>query len=415
MSTASKWLLGVVVVLNLGLFYLSAQVLGAYRDVRGKVNTLESQHAQETARTKQLKHGSPETPGILELRNQLHAVVTRRGRAWYNVAPTVGREEQTGALWIRVELPAPFVPSSPEATQGVLFAFEQDGQLGAAGGGAPAETVPVDGASPADESAPAVEAVPGAARRYVGEFRIVSVEGNSVTLTPALFLSKREQNALLGSQGPWTVYDVLPLDSHAALAGLDESQVSEMLHVGQREGSVREALDAAARDFLRDGTPTVADDPPDRIVEVNGERIYRRKLKDFGYLLRELDRQRTTLLDQLAAVTAEIGFLKSALDDADRQEKYHNDEKAQLAQDRERLTREMAAVNNHREGLAKSLSETQAGIDKLLGENRSLAEELTLAQLSALRKADEASYEDGSAPESAPMDEALPAPAAPQP
>lgn len=394
MSTASKWLLAVVVLLNLGSAYLALQVLGQYRQVRGQINSLESQLAQETARTRQLAIGTPAAPGIAELRNELHAVVTRRGRAWYNAIPTVQVDPQTGGVVVHVQLQEPFVPSAENETKGVLFAFEQDGLVG--------RPAPAEGES-ADPSVAEPAAPSGAPRRYVGEFRIVAAQGNTVTLAPALFLTQAEGEALLASQGPWTLYDVLPLDSHAALAGLDEAAVRGLFRVDQREGRSRQTFEQIADSFLRDGQPAAADDPPQRVEGEGDQRVYRRSLIDFGFLLRELDRQRTLLFDRLSATSAELKYLAGSLADSQQQEGFHQQQMAELRQKQEQLSREIAAVNTLRGSIEQELQDKRANVDRLLAENRVLASEIAAAEFTALRDATQRAY-----------DEEAPAPAAKQ-
>lgn len=384
MSTASKWLLAAVVLLNLATAYLGLQVLSQYRQVRGQVNSLESQITQETARTKQLAVGTPDAPGIAELRNQLHAVVSRRGRAWYNVAPTVQVDQQSGGIVVQVQLAEPFVPSAENETKGVLFAFEQDGPIGQ-------QAAPEGEAlEPAAEDAPPA----GAPRRYVGEFRIVAAQGNTLTLIPALFLTQAEGEALLASQGPWTLYDVLPLDSHAALAGLDEAAVRDVFRVDQREGASRGVYEGIAKTFLHDGQAAAADDPPE-LVEGEGEaRVYRRPLIDFGFLLRELDRQRTLLFDRIAATQAEKRYLTQSKEDSVKQEAFHQQQMADLRKRQQELAREMAAVNTVRSAIEKELQESRAEVDRLLAENRVLASEIAAAEFSAVRQATERPYDE---------------------
>lgn len=382
MSTASKWLLAFVVLLNLGTAYLALQVLGESRKVRGQINTLEKQIAQETLRTRQLAVGTEEAPGIALLRTRLHDVVTRRGRAWYDAQPAPQIDPQSQQIVVQVQLQEPFVPS--EEVKGVLFAFEQDAPLAQAG----ADAVAAEG----EPAAPAPPA--GAPRRYVGEFRVAAAEGKTVTLVPAQVLTPEEQQALLASQGPWTLYDVLPIDTHSALAGLDEAAVRGMLRVDQREGEVRERLDAMARQYLRDGQDAAADDPADNVVEGK----YRRTLIDYGFLLRELDRQRTLLYDRLQATQSELGYLAASIKDAQTQSEFHELEKAELAKRREQLNRELAAVETLRESIQNELSQTRANVDRLLVENRELATQVAEAQFAALRKANEASSYDNPAP-----------------
>ena len=115
---------------------------------------------------------------------------------------------------------------------------------------------------------------------FLGEFRVQQSAGGTVTLQPTLSLSQSQQNYInSGAAGTWTLYELIPLDSHAAFAAqgsepsdsaisgrMDEESINELFASIQDNGRREQIIDR----YLRDGTPVGANDPEESVwIKVN--------------------------------------------------------------------------------------------------------------------------------------------------
>ena len=96
-----------------------------------------------------------------------------------------------------------------------------------------------------------------------GPLIVSAVAENGITLKPIRALDNK-QLAIIDSGGSWTLYEVLPVDDHSTLSGMTEESLQTLM-APLAADVAQEKLAASIQDFVRDGTPAQADDPPERV------------------------------------------------------------------------------------------------------------------------------------------------------
>lgn len=115
---------------------------------------------------------------------------------------------------------------------------------------------------------------------YLGEFRIQQNASGTVTLKPTVKIGDDQKNYIdSGAAGSWTLYELLPLDSHRAFAALGSQPSDEAIAGRMDEESINDLFlpitDENRRQkivdrYLRDGTPVGANDPEESVwIQVN--------------------------------------------------------------------------------------------------------------------------------------------------
>ncbi|MCA9129703.1 MAG: hypothetical protein KDB22_21605 [Planctomycetales bacterium] len=199
------------------------------------------------ARTEQLLNGDftanpEEQDGLLPLKGQLRRMTADRGRVWREVTMLQSANDQY-LLEMPVAKPADDVaqdaapaaaaPNSESLPQNlVVYAF--------------AEEKDQDGT-----------ALP---KYYLGEFLVTSSQAGQVSLAPTRPLLP-EQTASIADSDSWTLYELLPLDSHQAFAAVGSRPNDEEI-MGHMEQETLEALfedvpedrrEALVNTYLNDG------------------------------------------------------------------------------------------------------------------------------------------------------------------
>lgn len=191
--------------------------------------------------------------------------------------------------------------------QSVAGAYQLD--LSAADAGPAAEDVAADPlaeepaaaaapAAPSSESLPTGTIVYGFAEQlneaeqpipvyYLGEFAVKESQAGQVTLAPTLELTAgQQQHIASGSATNWTLYELLPLDSHDAFTLLGSQPTDEEAFGTPDEETVRAMLANVPNDndqqteminsYLRDGKPAEDSDPAEDVwVQVNVLKEYK--------------------------------------------------------------------------------------------------------------------------------------------
>ena len=210
--------------------------------------------------TKQLRWGDYNDQNLnayVPARSELRRLTTDRGRVWRSVMYQAKQGEN-------------FSLSLASADAVDENAFAEDPAAGAA---APAtvESLPVDlvvyGFSERDDN-DLGQPLP---QTYLGEFKVISAQAESVELEPATPLSPAQ---LAETQGPWTLYELMPADSHQAFANEGSGRTNEEIFGHMDEAAISELLagiadpdrkTAAIERYTRDGTAARDDDPVDNI------------------------------------------------------------------------------------------------------------------------------------------------------
>lgn len=211
----------------------------------------------------------PDLQKYVPLSNELNRVLIERGRAWRGAR--IGQVNQRAVTF---ELPSQTANAQPDAPEGV-----------GPGDGAPAAAT-VETLKPSDVIYLFSEAEDLTPRAYVGEFRVETVVGSTVTASPTTPLTARQLQAVNNSN-TWAVYDLLPIDSHVAFANpgsepteeeifgtMDPESISRLLEIplelstrDPNTMSVAEANRARILNaYLRDGTRASEGTPLESIV-----------------------------------------------------------------------------------------------------------------------------------------------------
>jgi len=302
-----------------------------------------------------------EIPSVGDLDHQLHMAVRVRGRVWRDVKPA-GVDPQTGKTHVTVEAPQP--PGiRPDA---ILFAFEQ---------GEPVLPDPTQGP------------------QYLGEFRVTGAVDQDVTLEPVLPMDEFELQRLSGSQGPWILYESMPVDRYKLFAGKTEEELRKMLP----EESVQE--------YIRQGTPAGPDDDewhrvgfdeegnqlgPDELDKAVRQE-YRRRLRDYATEFEELARQRVLLLTDVAAVTQDNVQLQAAAKSAEELQAFREEESRKLKIDLAGIEKEREVIDAHLATVEQQLANARRLLDETLRENARLADQLAALQDQLKAKIDQES------------------------
>lgn len=368
------------VVLTLGLFLsatgyaiLAAETMRTHRNLRSNIaknqknlddlesynNALQRGTNDETLMRKALPANSPQLElspddssgpmlGINELAHQMHLLTRLRGKVWHGVQPAgpIGENGQ-----VQVAIPG------PKPQDGIIYVFEA---------GNPRPDDPLQGP------------------QYLGEFHVRSGADNSVVLTPTHSLDQLAGERLSRSQGPWNLYETMPVDQHKLFAGLPEDQLRHWLP------------EATIEEYIRDGTPATVDDDPWHIAwydaegnrvssEISGQQDYTpkfdRPLRDYALLISELASVRVERIAEAKALTADNKKLQSALANAQQLG-------VQRMQEQQVLSKDLAGMHADRDAIEALLTKIQhllaqatTALDQKLAHNVRLANQYTADQM----------------------------------
>lgn len=338
MNIWNKVLLGLIVTASLPLFYVAARTLKTEQSWGEAVNRLQSQIQQTKAENELTAEGDANHDGIRQLKNKLFAVTLDRGRVWFDCQPNKPQIDPQQAVTVTLGLNERY--NSQNLEDGlILYLFEQ-------------ADLQKDG-------------------RYLGEFKVSGIGEGQIVLGSTLPLRDEQLKRVSNPQGPWTAYETMPADSHEIWKLVDEARIKEL-------------LGDAAEEYLKDGKPSIAGDPPEHVIDGR----YVRQLRSYATEFYELDRLRTIGVDRIAAAKQDLGYMQAAVADAERQRQFGEQQVARLKADVARIERENKAVADLRDRLRKSLKETSEANVAALAQNRRMVEEITRFQFQALAEAD---------------------------
>lgn len=348
---------------------------GATEAQGGLINKLSGREiliAQEAAEKNEAM------PSAGDLEHQLRMISRVRGRVWRFVQP-ISIDPETSGIKVGFPIAPPTAANEepePEAaeqpagpppavgleTNSIVYVFEQG---------------PVEGTE--QDQAP---------NRYLGEFRVSDPEGRTAVLNPLdqLPLDEVATDRIQQSRAPWIVYETMPADSRDLFGEVDsETQRfkpfdEEVLRRLLPEGTVTE--------YLRDGSESTPDDPPQRVEGIDEEgkfvadndpkrkvvrRLYRRRLRDYAFLLNDFERERAALVARKQALETDIASLTIALSDAKATEQYRREELAKWRTDLDAVERDRRAIETHVAALQRQVANARNLLDQTLQENAQLA------------------------------------------
>lgn len=387
----------------LGTLVLGMEVFRIHRNLRQGIPAKEVQLADVRAEIEALQRGTrdatlaarvfaPEEPpfdfeaeGEMPSANvwskRLQSMARNRGRVWRGVQPT-GFDPQTGRVVVNVAEPKPHGLTK----QSIVFAFEQ---------GEPNAAEPAKGP------------------RYLGEFRVVETQPDTVQLEPVLKLDvapgavpawfPQLQAARLQrvaqSKGPWSLYETMPADRHELFANLTDEQLKQMLPASSVE------------EYLRHGTPATDDDDqyhragydeqgrrlgPDDLDKAV-KTLYDRQLRDYAYLFAELLRRRVVMTAQHSGLTEDIAKLKAANANGLKLSAHRQAEITGLTGDLQHMQRDQQAIESLLSKITAQLEFARTRTAELLSENLRVAADFAQRQLALLNAIDTAQAATGPA------------------
>jgi hypothetical protein len=342
------------------------------------------------------KPGVPKL-GVRQLHVLLHDLLVGRGRVW-DQARRGKVDPASGDVSVTIEAPTPHMIKDGS----LLYVFEKNELTN--------PDTPAGGL-------------------FLGEFKVAGVNNQSIALTPAQRPSPRELAKIVNSKNEWALYEIMPADRHAAFAGMDAAELAKLIPSSTRkeyaddgqpapEGTPPELLryvwvpntqgtgkfdlvgDAAEKGDGKDAQFKPNPSGTGNYDRVEGKyvdgqvvpgKFYDRRLRDYSVALRELHRQLWKMQDDVLALSVQVETLVASVNGLSGPGGQVEDRDKEIAALQERLTQvsnDRDVVKKHAEAVDARIGELQQSIDRLLAENKKLADEYTATQLEAARRID---------------------------
>ena len=315
-----------------------------------------TQDSQVLGRLSQSEVRVPDDPSefksIRFLDHNLHLQTRLRGRVWRNTAPTgpYDAENRTQAVGIEFPKPHGIDPNT------IVYLFEQGN--------------------------------PSSGPQYLGEFRVAEAGPDVISLKSVSKLDDSQLNRIRASQGPWVIYESMPVDEHQPFEPFTDDQLAQFLPAESAAEYIRHGGEATADDdqwHLADFDETGQMLGPESAEGATTEERYQRALRDYSYLFQELARDRVNLLAESSAVEKDNEKLVLTLTGAKQLE-------ASREVEVEKLDVDLTGMKKDRNAIEKLLTalENQVGVgrklfEETLRDNHQQADELTRKQ-QALRE-----------------------------
>lgn len=300
---------------------LAAKVLRTHEGWMKFAKEKEVELAQLEKKTKELAEGvreagQPPVPGIRQLRLDIRRLALDRGGVWYDVMPTKMLKVETGAVAVAIDAPEPH----GLAEKMIVFIFD--------------------------------------ANRYLGEFQVTKADAKTkaVELAPNLPLTPEAIKLEGASRGPWTLYQMMPVDNAAVLAALAPNEREELL-----------------RNVDRDKLAA--------LVEELGDP--QRKLRNYQAIFHHNNQQMALLNDEIGRVTVNTNTTKAAASKLEDEVKVVETERAGLQADLKNFQREQAAIAAYAAKLQQRLELVRNHLHAVYAATRQTAADFRTWQLEA--------------------------------
>ena len=153
--------------------------------------------------------------------------------------------------------------------------------------------------------------------RYLGNLQVAEADqkvGTKLVLEPTRELDGAEGQRLKASKGPWSLYEIMPVDRHDAFLDLDGKPLTaEVLKTMLPADSLDE--------YLKDGKPAEPTDMQNSAGSHQG-----RQVRAGGVRLQALYKQyhleRALVADLCEAAERDLGYAEAARADAKEQEQF---------------------------------------------------------------------------------------------
>jgi hypothetical protein len=433
MSIWNKVLIGFILVASLVFFYMALRTLKTHQHWQELAERHDNKIKEIQQDNRQLIEGTGQgkgyQPGIEALKLQLRKELAGQGRVWTACKPLPSPQTaQTGEVAVACD-----VHGIGQRTP--LYVFDDtDFRKGG---------------------------------RYLGQFKVVKVDeaGKRVDLAPSMKMTPGELQRLAASAAgspAWTMYEVMPADSHEAFAHVPEEELegelkslfpAENVEEYRQDGKLLTteeveklglrgklvAVDANGRVMYVDQNKRTlyasAVDEKGRLVYVdekgnfacaaavqkkvdaNGQVIYDvqyfdengqvlpgtrvvqkevekgkgkylRELCDYAVLLTGGCLRRAELAGRIANAAGDLAYVKTALADAQKEQKSWEREKTQLIADKQRCEYARAAAEKLLKDLTREVQADHEAAVRLIAQNMKLAADLDQMQQEAKRRID---------------------------
>lgn len=343
MNIWNKVLVGFIIIASLAMFVMASRALNTHKHWRSIAQKQEAAIAEAEQLQKVLKGDTNELDaplGIRQLKIELRKLLVDRGRVWRNCQPgkvIVSNNGNTVDVPVTTDLPDP----NGIAAKTVVYVFE--------------ETSITEGGG------------------YLGEFTVAAVaEADKVLqLEPTMSLYNAQLQKLQISRGPWTLYEMMPLDQHEILLEMAEDEIRAMFS------------DSTEEQYVADLGLEVAEAPGDAEPKKPA-----RQLRDYAVIFQVQHDHYTALRDDISGAESDISYLQSALADARQQEQFRNIEIDVLKQKLAVFAKERNDVSTHGQSVYATLAAVNAGIERIAKSNQSLVAAIAQIQWEATQRID---------------------------
>jgi len=289
-----------------------------------------------------LTYAKSEAPSsIRQVKIELDKLLQDRGRAWFQCEPRVRVGRDDGTAEVTATIPKPEIHGIAEKT--ILYAFE--------------------GASAEQKG------------KYLGEFRVTKTGDRQVTFVPTSTLSLREVDRLATAKSPWTLYEVMPRDGHAAFAGLTEEEMKAILPA------------ESVGEYLKDGQPLAENDPRAKLVD--GKPVYVRRLRDYKVLFNADRNDRVLTAKRLAELAVDTKLVEEAVAKTEKLNEAYRSDIATANKDLQEFARQRDLVVGLLKNIEGKFAEVQDAITRLIEKNQAMAGRIAAQQLEAARRIDD--------------------------
>ena len=407
--------------MSLATLFLGMETFRIHRNIRKAIPGLEKKIADLDEENRALQFGArSEDPAVMRIwtaeifggeppydaeaegrmlsttawTTQLQDLARARGRVWRNAIPGAFNQK-TNQVAVTIAPPQQAAPVDPD-----LAAAEPPADPAAAPAAAAAPQghgLTVDAIVYAFENGDPNPAAPDQGAQYIGEFKVVQANDLGVILEPVQALDQFTGNRLVKSiqaKKSWSLYELMPADSHELFAKLDEAAKQSLLPAATLNEYLRQGTPAQPDDdkyhragFDEAGNQVGPDDDQSKIVEWR----YDRPLRDYGYLFPELLRERVVMQADVAALKQQIADLATAQANAKKLEAHRTTEQTALQQDLKYMERDLMFVKKLLATINSQIGNAKSQVSDLLTANASMAQSLIDKQLAELKTIDERS------------------------
>ncbi len=305
-----------VLIATIVFAVFAARTLRTHEAWRSLAKAQEAELATLEQKNRDLAEGvqeknQPLVEGIRQLKLQLFRSSIDRGGVWYEIAPEKVNPD-TGVAMVSIDAPEPH----GLAEKMIVFAFDP--------------------------------------KQYLGEFQVTkaAAKSKSVELTPMLPFNPEPLARLAASVksgGPWTLYQMMPIDDASTFASLSDEERAKLLPK------------SALKEFAN----------PDR------------PLRNYQMIFHFNAQQQMLTQDEISRVQDNIKQMKDAKEKIAEEIKYREGEKADLQFDLKNFQRELVAVKAYAVQLQQKFENVRSELRSVFTATRQEASELATLELRA--------------------------------